>query len=326
MADPLSLAASVAGLVSLGLQVTSGITKYLDAVKCRDEELSEIRRQNGLLKDTLGVIEKTATQLDQVPPDVAAATQRIIESHHDSLNKLETLIAQLASSDVGTWRARLKDKAGKLHYAFDRPKLQELCHQATQTQSALQLALEGLGKALRKIARLLATGKTSPLAVNYCNQSLMHVAFGIYNFGGNNYPLADLVQTLVLHGVPPISYDIWGKDHDEVDEIQEEESGTIKVLEDMVAEFQDMIASISGDSALSQFQACWACYWTDRVPVILEELNDHRMTQTERQDAKLIGVVWESESDESEDATGNPYDSDTIDYWHYKLDSITEDA
>ncbi|KAK8018871.1 hypothetical protein PG991_008061 [Apiospora marii] len=385
MADPLSLAASVAGLVSLGLQVTSGITKYLDAVKCRDEELSEIRRQNGLLKDTLRIIEKTAAQLDQVPPDVAAATQRIIESHHDSLNKLETLVAQLTSSDVGTWRARLKDKAGKLHYAFDRPKLQELCCQAAQTQSALQLALEGLSvsltaathgslqaglgsvhhqlqdsfqaargqvftstqilsqqlrhtedtiqssfniqhgyldriqvqntdivgrvagmertlqtlaanlldndqlddqtyglrytglarvikaaigvsfdmrsgaggwsvgpsfsyyptvdaendqsfrimdilrevfygrqfggeaadsfhqKALRKIVRLLVTGKTSPLAVDHCNRSLMHVAFNTFRFEHKNYLLAELVQTLVLHGVPPISYDIWGR-------------------------------------------------------------------------------------------------------------------
>ena len=148
MADPLSLAASVAGLVSLGLQVTSGIAKYLDAVKCRDEELSEIRRQNGLLNDTLNIIEKTATQLHQIPPEVAAVTQRSIELHQGSLNALEGLISQLASSDVSTWKSRLKDKAGKLQYAFDRPKLQQLCRHVTKTQSSLQLALNTLDLSL----------------------------------------------------------------------------------------------------------------------------------------------------------------------------------
>lgn len=32
-------------------------------------------------------------------------------------------------------------------------------------------------KALRKIIRLVASGKTSPLAVDYCNRFLMHEAF-----------------------------------------------------------------------------------------------------------------------------------------------------
>jgi hypothetical protein len=45
MADPLSIAGTVAGLVSLGLQVCGGITQYLDAIKCLAEELSSARRQ-----------------------------------------------------------------------------------------------------------------------------------------------------------------------------------------------------------------------------------------------------------------------------------------
>ncbi|KAK8131702.1 hypothetical protein PG984_008140 [Apiospora sp. TS-2023a] len=119
------------------------------------------------------------------------------------------------------------------------------------------------------------------------------------------------------------------RDLDEVDEIQEEESELIKVLDDMTVEFQTMIANITGDSALSKFQACWKDYWTNRVPEILQELGNNRMTEAERQDAELIGVVWESESDESEvseDITGNPYDRETIDYWNYELDSIAEDV
>lgn len=114
------------------------------------------------------------------------------------------------------------------------------------------------------------------------------------------------------------------RDQDEVDEIQEEEKELIKVLNGMVTEFQDIITNFSGDLAQSNFQACWKDYWTDRVPEILQELDDNRMTETERQQAELIGVVWKSETEEPEDVTGNPYDPKTIDYWYYKLDSITE--
>ncbi|KAK8052986.1 hypothetical protein PG996_012287 [Apiospora saccharicola] len=119
------------------------------------------------------------------------------------------------------------------------------------------------------------------------------------------------------------------RDQDEVDEIQEEESDLIAVLDGIVVEFQNIIASISGDSVLSEFHACWRDYWTDRVPEILQELANNRITEAERQDAELIGVVWESESDESEapeEITGNPYDPKTIDYWNYELDSIAEDV
>ncbi|KAK8084397.1 hypothetical protein PG997_005668 [Apiospora hydei] len=114
------------------------------------------------------------------------------------------------------------------------------------------------------------------------------------------------------------------KDRDEVEEIQQEESGLIKVLDDMVGEFEDMTADISGDS--EHFQAFWEDYWTNRVPEIVQELEDSQMTEAERQDAEMIGVVWESGNDESsedpEDTTGNPYHYRDIDYWYYELDSI----
>lgn len=146
MADPLSLAASVAGLVSLGIQVASGISQYLDAVKCRDDELGAARRQNELLTSTLAIIKETTSKLDSVSPEAAAVIKSNIEFHQTSLNALESFVAeQLGSTDVKTWRSRLKAKTGKLHYALDRPKLQQLCTRVGQTQSTLQLAIDGLG-------------------------------------------------------------------------------------------------------------------------------------------------------------------------------------
>ncbi|KAK8045486.1 hypothetical protein PG993_005510 [Apiospora rasikravindrae] len=142
MAD---LAASAAGLISLGLQVTGGIAKYLDAVKCRDEELSAARQQNALLRDTLATIENATGRLNRVPLEVIAVTKRNFESFRDSLTALESFVAQLASCNVITWRSRLKDKTAKLRYAFDRPKLEQLCVRVRQAHCSLQLAIDGLG-------------------------------------------------------------------------------------------------------------------------------------------------------------------------------------
>lgn len=142
MADPVSLAASIAGLISLGLQVTSGISNYIDAVNCRDQELRDVRQQNDLLKQTLVIIETTSSRLEKWSPEITSVVKQSVEANKDSLNALESFVAQkLAGVDVGTWRSRL----GKLHYAFDRPKLQQLCNRVSRTQSGLQLAIDGLG-------------------------------------------------------------------------------------------------------------------------------------------------------------------------------------
>lgn len=43
MAEALGLAASVAGLLSLGLQVTGGVARYLDVLENRQKELASVK-------------------------------------------------------------------------------------------------------------------------------------------------------------------------------------------------------------------------------------------------------------------------------------------
>lgn len=109
------------------------------------------------------------------------------------------------------------------------------------------------------------------------------------------------------------------RDRDEVEEIQQEEMELIKVLDIMVDEFQGRIDDVSGDA--TQLQVCWQDYWTNRVPEVLQKLEDQKMTLAERQCAELIGVVWKG--NEPVDKTGNPYEPDTSDHWCYELDLIT---
>ncbi|KAK6856593.1 hypothetical protein PG995_006780 [Apiospora arundinis] len=149
--DPLSLAASVAGLVSLGIQVTGGISTYLDALKCRDEELEVIRRQNVALRSTITAIETTTSAIQTLPHNTATAAAQGIKSCTDDLGVLEAFVAQLSGSDLSTWRLRLKDKSRRLHYAFDRPKISQLHTRIGQSKATLQLVVAELELAISRL-------------------------------------------------------------------------------------------------------------------------------------------------------------------------------
>ncbi|KAK8074083.1 hypothetical protein PG994_004982 [Apiospora phragmitis] len=143
--DPVSLAGSVAGLASLGIQVTSGITTYLDAVKCRDEDLVTIRRQNAALRALVAAIKATSTAIPQLSQDVVAAATQSIQTCTEDLDALEAFISHLSGSDISTWRLGLKYQARKLHLAFDRSKINQLSRRIFQSKATLQLAVGELG-------------------------------------------------------------------------------------------------------------------------------------------------------------------------------------
>ncbi|KAK8001720.1 hypothetical protein PG991_013942 [Apiospora marii] len=141
-AEAVGLAASVAGLVSLGLQVTGGIVAYLDALKNREEELASTKRQNDALVAALTAI-KAASSRFQAQRHDEAVTQSI-QSCEAELRAVEELLADLASCDTSTWRKRLKTKKRELGFKFDRTKMQQVAQRLHHANDILQLTLAGL--------------------------------------------------------------------------------------------------------------------------------------------------------------------------------------
>lgn len=144
MADPLSIAASAAGLVSLGFQVGGGITQYLDALNCRDADISSARQQNKALSDTLSVIEASLVQLRTDHHAATAAAKACLDSCRASLMALQGLVAKVAGPGQAT-TSKIQGHGRKLLYPFKRPKLQQLEAKLGSTNAALQLALQALG-------------------------------------------------------------------------------------------------------------------------------------------------------------------------------------
>ncbi|KAK8070639.1 hypothetical protein PG997_010842 [Apiospora hydei] len=176
--DPLSLAASVVGLASFGLQVSGGISTYLDALKCREGELEAIRRQNAALRNTLAAIEATSTTIQHLSPRAAAAAAQTISSCADDLSALELFVAHLSESDLSTWRLRLKGKARKLHYVFDRPKINQLHTRIAQSKAALQLAVGQLELTINRVNMDMLSSVDSTLHDNSTEVFLVRSELG----------------------------------------------------------------------------------------------------------------------------------------------------
>ncbi|KAF7523138.1 hypothetical protein G7054_g11866 [Neopestalotiopsis clavispora] len=158
MADGLSIAASVAGLVSLGFQVCSGITTYLDGLKCRAEELESARKYEQSLRASIQAIGDISPDLIVHHQKSSAAVATCIRPCNDELKALECLVAGLCDDKTGHLSLLDKAKASKkrLTYAFDRPKLSHL-----QTKKGQYIHIESREESISHGRTLRAIASTS---------------------------------------------------------------------------------------------------------------------------------------------------------------------
>lgn len=147
MADPLSVAASTAGLVSLGLQVGSGITQYLDAVKCRAEELESARQYVRTLQGVLQIIDNYSPRLQAQQPPSLTAVGACLQSSEAELKALAAHVTKLSGGTTANpnFLERAKETKRKLTYPFNRTKVLQLEEKLSRTVGLLQLAVQGLG-------------------------------------------------------------------------------------------------------------------------------------------------------------------------------------
>ncbi|RBA12698.1 hypothetical protein FPRO05_04148 [Fusarium proliferatum] len=148
MADPLSVAGLALAVVSLGLQVTGGITDYFDSLKSRDQDIASIIQQNDTLKKTLQVIESSISRFQNDHRTATEALRQFLDSSNDELKVLEGMVATLTTDDQGSStgrRTKARNKGKKLLYPFHRPKLEQMATKLHHINATLQLGLQSLG-------------------------------------------------------------------------------------------------------------------------------------------------------------------------------------
>ncbi|POS75691.1 hypothetical protein DHEL01_v205908 [Diaporthe helianthi] len=194
-AESVGLAASVAGLVSLGLQVTGGIFKYVDAFENRQEDLEFVRQQNEVLRATLEAINESV--VDQNPsPELTATIHDSMKLFKKELDKIENLYPKLVDSGGSGWTSRLDNRRKRFTYPFKRPKVQELGQQLQKAGTTLQLTLNAID--LRISTQHTASLAAMELSVRGVSSETQRIRSGLSAIEAPIVEIRDQVST--THG------------------------------------------------------------------------------------------------------------------------------
>ncbi|KAH7233055.1 hypothetical protein BKA59DRAFT_534879 [Fusarium tricinctum] len=137
MADPLSVASGVAGLVSLGLTLCNGLHNYFSAIKDRHSDIKTATQSLALLESNICIIQSSTLKLGHRHALAANGVNAGLKNCETQLKALEVLVKTL---DIVENSSGIKQKWQKqkmfVRYPFDQKnllKLQEYLSRANAT-------------------------------------------------------------------------------------------------------------------------------------------------------------------------------------------------
>ncbi|KAL3300202.1 Ankyrin repeat-containing protein [Colletotrichum asianum] len=136
---------TVVGVVSLGLQVCSGLNVYIDGLQCRREEIESTIRHQKSLETLVAQIEGLHNRR-QAPGICSAPLQESMASAKAELLRFDEFINKIRiESETGTDKSAgnmMKIQKKKLLYPFRRDRLDRLVTRLDVVIKALQAALQ----------------------------------------------------------------------------------------------------------------------------------------------------------------------------------------
>lgn len=173
MTDPLSIAGSVAGVTSLGIQVTLSLVEFYKTYKSRNTELADIVERLESLLEIFQHLEKAlAHRIFQ------AGEQSLVKSIETSIKKCEEQIQELQDecqkfdgiSSTGI-KAVIKVAGRRATYPFRQSTLQKVDEDISEIRANLSFALDVLQfKENRRcqddVTEILNLVKTNQIASN----------------------------------------------------------------------------------------------------------------------------------------------------------------
>lgn len=146
MGDPLSVAASVAGLVSLGLQTTEYLYKYYAAYKGREEDLAKITNRLSDLLQTLSVIDRVL-RTRKWRPDEQTTLQNIenaIYQSEDVIQDLQEEVQKFRKEPATDASTAIRAVGRRAAYPFRKGTLAKLDEDVGAFRENLSIALQAL--------------------------------------------------------------------------------------------------------------------------------------------------------------------------------------
>jgi ankyrin repeat domain-containing protein 50 len=141
--DGFSVAASVAGIISLGIQVTQSLTDYYEAYKGQKLDIANTAEK---LKNLLCVFERLCRQLSdrKFRADEKGLLETIegsVQMCEDNIHELQTKIEKLKDSSSNSIPVAIRTTTRQLAYPFRQSTLRKLDADIDEIVSNLSLAL-----------------------------------------------------------------------------------------------------------------------------------------------------------------------------------------
>ncbi|CVL10515.1 uncharacterized protein FPRN_12891 [Fusarium proliferatum] len=142
MSDPLSVAGSAVGIISLGIQVCQGLISYLQSFKGQDQDiqdsLNDVQIVISILYSLKGILPKVDKSSSETP-----AIRRCLAESEEMLREFQQFSLKLRGTQSPEHdMLRKMDHAGRaLLYPFREGKLKLLCHSLKGLLQNLSLGL-----------------------------------------------------------------------------------------------------------------------------------------------------------------------------------------
>ena len=143
MLDPLSIAASVTGLVSLGTSVTLSLIKFFTSYVQQDSELDTICGNLEYLLDLFCNLRNSvySRELRQDEADLIKTIERWIEKAVKLIQELEDKCRKFQKPQSDNLKSKTKRQINRLTYYFEKDALLKLNKNIAEAQNALSLTL-----------------------------------------------------------------------------------------------------------------------------------------------------------------------------------------
>jgi hypothetical protein len=144
MADPLSIAAGVAGLLSLGLQTTDTLVKFYTSHKGRNENIGRTTHRLETLQSAFDALQ-TALQQRKFQPDEETLIGRIESSIHscaELIQELQEECTKLTGPLGSSFNDAVKVVGRRAAYPFRESTLKKLEEDAGEMRNHLSFALD----------------------------------------------------------------------------------------------------------------------------------------------------------------------------------------
>ena len=146
MADPLSIAGSVAGLISLGIQATQSLVEFYSSYKHQDSEIAGMTERLESLLSVLQTLDETLSNRK-----FQADEQRLIRNIETSLENCDEFIQELqeecqkfVKATSGGIKAGFRVAGRRATYPFRQSTLQKLDEDIGEVRSNLSTAIDVL--------------------------------------------------------------------------------------------------------------------------------------------------------------------------------------